>query len=154
LKSDETKCDFATKNTKQYVKKSEPKVEQKVETKLPSTNPPINAPTFVPAEVKPAIASKTQPANPVAKEQAKSDASKQEESPEAFVTYTFLKKAFPKKTSFKDWLTANKFDSSDYQTVEKIAGREDYAKITMKRKVFLALNGATYNGEKIEFVPE
>lgn len=65
-----------------------------------------------------------------------------------------MKKAFPKKTSFKDWLSSNKFDASDYQAVEKIVGREDYAKITMKRKVFHALNGATYNGEKIEFVPE
>jgi uncharacterized protein (UPF0335 family) len=37
--------------------------------------------------------------------------------------------------------------------VEKIEGNENYALVTMKRKVFTKLNGTYYDGKKIEFEP-
>jgi hypothetical protein len=82
------------------------------------------------------------------------EAKVQKLNPDAFATYTFKKKAFPKKSSFKDWLTEHKYTEGDYQAVEKIIGNEDFAQITMKNKIYIALNNTAYNGEKIVFTPK
>ena len=47
----------------------------------------------------------------------------------------------------------HKYTENDIKEVEKIVGNEDFAKITMKNKVYLHLNNTEYNGEKIVFTP-
>lgn len=71
--------------------KEEPKVEKKVEKKEEKI------------EVK--------------KEEQKKEEKKEEKKVnlEEFAAYTFLKKAFPKKSSFKDWLTQQKISSEDFK---------------------------------------
>ena len=74
------------------------------------------------------------------------------ESQDDWVTYKFVKTVFPKKSSFKDWLRERKFDvDSDLKQVEKIEGDESNAKVTMRRKVYTALNGTDYEGKKVVF---
>ena len=59
---------------------------------------------------------------PVHKEEVKTQ-KKVEEDPEEMKTYKFCKSMFPKKVSFKEWLTTNNFDvTKDMQSVAKIEG--------------------------------
>jgi hypothetical protein len=141
LQASEQVCDFGAKK---YLKKEEPAV--------------VKAPVFMPppvekkVAVKPAkVEEKPLPAKQEEKKQEKKEEKKDDLN--EFHSYTFLKKAFPKKSSFKEWLTSHGIAAEDYNAVEKIAGNEDYAKIVMKKKIYQALNNTNFNGEKIVFRP-
>ena len=124
--------DFKTKTGKKYVNKGSPvKSESKVEEKPEKI------------EEKPAKIEQSP------KKEEKS------ENGQEFASFKFLKKSFPKKSSFKEWVLENKFDhEEDVKSVEKIEGNQDYALVTMKMKIFNKLNETFYNGTKIVFEPQ
>lgn len=70
--------------------------------------------------------------------------------------YKFEKDIFPKKTSFRNWMTDNGFNAEeDYRNIEKIENdlEKRFAKVEMKESVFSVVNGLM-NGERpVEFLP-
>ena len=88
--------DFTSKGNKKYITKGPKPKEEK-----PAAKP-------VKVEKQPEV---------------KPKAEEKQEDPEGLHSYKFLKAAFPKKSSFKEWITEHKFNhETDISKVEKIEG--------------------------------